>query len=125
MCLDSRLKDKNPGLMCKLDIEKVYDHVNRDYLLGVLRSIGFRMKWIRRMRFCISIVRFSVLINGSPEGFFSASRGLRQGDPLSSFLFLLVMEGLNDMLKTAHNNEWIRRFNVAKEVGARVEVTYL
>jgi len=63
------------------------------------------------MKFCITTVKFSVLINGSPSGFFSSQRGLRQGDPLSPFLFILAMEGLNDMLRTAQMKGWIRGFN--------------
>ena len=68
-CLDSKINDKIPGVMCKLDIEKAYDHVNWIFLLGITQRMGFGMKWIRWMRFCISTVK-SVLINGSPEGFF-------------------------------------------------------
>lgn len=68
-------------MLRKLDIEQAYDHVNWAYLINILRSMGFGVKW------CISGVRFSLLINGSPEGFFQSSRGLRQRDPchLSSF----------------------------------------
>lgn len=63
-CLDLRLKDKVPGIICELDIEKAYDYVNWKFLLGIMQRMGFGMKWIRWMRFCISTVRFSLLING-------------------------------------------------------------
>ena len=56
------------------------------------------------------MVQFSVLVNGSPEGFFGSSRGLRQGDPLSSLLFLLVMEVLSQMLQKLEVEGLIRGF---------------
>ena len=76
-CVDSRVKSKLPGVICKLDIEKAYDHVNWEALLNLLKRIGFGEKWCRWICTCISTVQFSIFINGAPTDFFGSTRGLR------------------------------------------------
>jgi hypothetical protein len=85
-------------VLCKLDLEKASNRVNLDFLLYPLRRCGFGEKvrdWIAHY---ISTVHFSVLINGSLSGFFNSSRGMRQGDPLSPPLFVVVKKALSRML---------------------------
>jgi hypothetical protein len=111
-CLDSRLRSGEPGVMCKMDLEKAYDHVNWDFLLFVLRRCGFGEKWCSWIKHCISSMRFSVMVNGSPNGFFRCSRGLRQGDPLSPLLFVFVMKALSRMISAAVGGGLLEGFSV-------------
>jgi hypothetical protein len=62
-----------------MNLEKAYDHVNWDFLLYLLRRCGFGEKWCLWIAHCISLVRLSVSVNGSPIGFFSNSGGMREG----------------------------------------------
>ncbi|RVW24169.1 UDP-glucose:glycoprotein glucosyltransferase [Vitis vinifera] len=78
-----------------------YDNVDWYFLLTVMQKMGFGEKWIRWIRWCISTTSFSVLVNGTPTGFFQSSRGLRQGDLLSPYLFVIAMEVFSSLLKRA------------------------
>ena len=124
-CIDSRLKANIPGVLCKLDLEKAYDHVNWEFLLYLLRRCGFSEKWRRWIYFCISSVRFSILVNGSPCGFFPSTRGLRQGDPLSPMLFVIVMEALSRLIDKAIGAGMISGFSVSRDIHDPLLISHL
>jgi hypothetical protein len=124
-CLDSRIKSGDPGVLCKLDMEKAYDHVDCNFLLYLLKRCGFGERWCSWIKHCISSARFSILINGFPSGFFGSSRGVRQGDPLSPFLFVLVMEAFSRMISAMYSRGLISGFSVGSREHDRVEVSHL
>ncbi|XP_058211464.1 uncharacterized protein LOC131323632 [Rhododendron vialii] len=100
------------GLILKIDFERAYDCVNWEFLLDLLSKLGFRVNWCRWIKECCSSVSMSVLINGSASKEFTTQKGLRQGDPLSPFLFNIVVEALNIMLERARARNIIKRVKV-------------
>ena len=79
-----------------------------------MEKLGFCEKWVSLVLDCISTVSYSILVNSEPKGDIRPSRGLRQGDPLSPYLFLLCSEGLNRMLQKAATDDDIRGFSLCK-----------
>lgn len=88
-CVDVRQISKVLGILCKMDREKAYDHLNWGFLWKNLENMGFGERWINWIKSCTSIVKFSVLINDSPTSFFSSERGLRQRGSIISFSLYL------------------------------------
>ena len=87
-----------------MDFRKVYDLVRWSFVDQVLEKMGFGSIWRKWIMSCFESTSVSILINGSPSKPFKMERGLRQGNPLSHFLFILIMEVLNKLLDRAKDN---------------------
>jgi len=98
--VDEACKHKKELLQFKVDFEKAYDSIDWRYLDAVLLKMGFPTLWRKWIKECIGTASASVLVNGSPTDEFYLERGLKQGDPLSPFLFLLVAEGFNVLVES-------------------------
>nr|GEV09503.1 putative RNA-directed DNA polymerase, eukaryota, reverse transcriptase zinc-binding domain protein [Tanacetum cinerariifolium] len=103
---------KKKLMIFKVEFEMAYDSVNWNYLDYILQQCGFGQKWHGWVSECLKSARTSILINGSPTLEFSIKRGLRQGDPLSPFLFILIMEALHIAIKDAIHSDLISRVDV-------------
>ncbi|KAL0295882.1 UNVERIFIED_CONTAM: Retrovirus-related Pol polyprotein from type-2 retrotransposable element R2DM, partial [Sesamum calycinum] len=94
-----------PRSTIKVDIQKAYDSVEWDFLFEVLKLFNFPARFIGWIEQCVTTVHFSISLNGSIYGYFPGARGLRQGDPMSPYLFVLVMEIWTTLLRHRVQND--------------------
>ena len=123
--IDSMIKEKEKGILCKLDIEKAYDQISWNFLFTVLQQMGFGIKWISWIKWCITTASFSVLVNGSPTGFFRSSRGLIQGDPLSPYLFVLGIEVFSILVEKASARGFLSGHKFVGKSEETLQISYL
>ena len=103
------LEHKRDGKDCymavKLDMSKAYNRVKWGFIEKVMERMGFHERWIALVMHCISTISYSILMNGVAYGSIIPTRGLRQGDPLSLYLFLLCTNGLSSLINNAARNQ--------------------
>ena len=120
--IEEAKRDSKSCLVFKVDVEKAYDSVSWDFLLYMLQRTGFCSKWVKWIEGCLKSASISILVNGNPSAEFIPSRGIRQGDPLAPFLFNVVAEGLNGLLKKAKQENLYKGFQVGRH---NVNITIL
>lgn len=88
-------------MVMKLDMSKAYGRVEWGFLEGMMLKLGFELGFVTLIMHCLASVSYSILYNGFPSARFKPSRGLRQGGPISPFLFLICAESLTALLRDA------------------------
>lgn len=110
----SKRKNKKGEMIVKIDLEKAYDHIDWDFLEDILKTVGIQPHILQVIRSCFSTTNMSILWNGTQLAGFKSSKGLRQGDPLSPYLFVLYMEVLGQQIQQAVDRKQWRASHVGK-----------
>ena len=98
----------------KLDVSKAYDRMEWPFLQGVMQRLSFPETWIERVMSCVTTTSFFVLVNGRPFGNVLPSKGIRQGDPLSPYLFLLCTKGFTSLLDRAEIGRTLHGVSISR-----------
>ncbi|KAM5546473.1 hypothetical protein ABKV19_002467, partial [Rosa sericea] len=110
--LDRKNYGGNVGI--KVDIAKAFDTLNWQFLLQVLKQFGFSSRFRDMVHTILQSARLSILVNGSPHGFFSCARGVRQGDPLSPLLFCVAEEALSRGLSSLFSSGRVKSISLPR-----------
>lgn len=105
---------KHVSMAVKTDMSKAYDRIEWGFLENILNRMGFHEIWVSWVMECVVSVSYSFLINGGPQGNVCPYRGLRQGDPLSPYLFILCTEVLSGLCNNALANGSLPGVKVAR-----------
>jgi len=103
--MKAKTRGEDRYVALKLDINKAYDRMDWNYLRAVMNKMGFHNRWIHWMSMCVESVDYFVLVNGTQVGPIIPGRGLRQGDPLSPYLFIIFAEGLSSLIRDAETRD--------------------
>ena len=105
---------RNKFMAIKTDMSKSYDRIEWSFIEALLHKMGFDPRWINLMLEFISSVQYRVLLSGQPRGLINPQRGLRQGDHLSPYLFIMFTEALIVNIKTAERVKQLTGLKVAR-----------
>ena len=112
--LHSSFHRKEKGMLINLDMKNAFDRVKLPFLYRVLLAFGFNPEFVNLIKACTESPWIAPLANGRRTKFFQASRGLRQGFPLSPFLYILMVESLSRKLSVVKEAGFIPGIKIAR-----------
>jgi len=111
--LRSNPTNRKKFMALKTDMSKAYDRVEWSFLRALMEKMGFDHKWVNWIMQCITSVSYRILINGDPKGRIRPSRGIRQGDPISPYLFILCTEALIAQIRKAEREGKVQGLRIS------------
>ena len=112
--LEHKKEGKDGFAAIKFDMSKAYDRLEWGFIKLVMIKMGFHEKWVELIMHCITSVTYSILVNGAAYGNITPTRGLRQGDPISPYIFLLCADGFSSLIHDAARNHKINGVSICK-----------
>ena len=112
--LEHKKEGKDGFAAIKLDMSKSYDRLEGGFIKLVMIKMGFHEKWVELVMHCINSVSYSILVNGAAYGNITPTRDLRQGDPISPYIFLLCADGFSSFIHDAAKNHKISEVSICK-----------
>lgn len=106
----------------KLYMSKAYEKIEWKFFKSIMLKLGFHLKWVSWIVMFISAITYSILVNGVPHKCAKPSRGIRQGDHLSPYLFIMCVKALSCLLLHANNYGYVSSFPMGKD---SLRVSYL
>ena len=123
-CLKCKTRNNKGEAALKIDISKAYDRVDWNYLFSILGKMGFNLVWINWMRMCVTNVKYHILVNDERVGPNIPGIGLRQGDPLSPYLFILCAEDMTSLIKQAERNNILHGIKVCRRAPSIIHLLF-
>ncbi|KAH9697393.1 reverse transcriptase domain-containing protein [Citrus sinensis] len=112
--LKRKRQGKNGVAALKIDMSKAYDRIEWSFLQAMMLKLGFDTRWVELTMLCVSTVQYNVLREGKVIGPIIPCRGLRQGDPLSLYLFIICAEGLSSLIRTKEREGLLHGVTIAR-----------
>lgn len=106
---------KEGFMAIKLDMSKAYDRIEWDFLEAIMRKLGFSEKWTHLVLQCVQTVTYNIVQSDADMGHIIPSRGIRQGDPLSPYLFIICAEGLSALIQKYDSQKWLHGIKICRK----------
>lgn len=120
--MKNKKRGKNGTMALKFDMSKEYDRIKWDFMEGVLNALEFPAEFVQLTKKCLSTISYQILLNGQPSRKFAPQRGLRQGEPLSPFIFIMCADVLVGLLKGEADLSSVHGIQVSRKA---LVITYM